>query len=66
MQLILSLQIIQFFRCIHDNIVMVGKVFKKDMIIREFNEFSELLQETYEKCASNNKGEVKKNWKIYI
>ena len=46
------------FSCIHDNIFIVGKVFKNDMVIAEFNEFLTKIEDVFEETKNVPTGEV--------
>ena len=46
------------YRCIADNIVVIGQAFKNDLVIPEFNKFIGEIQKIYNKCKLNQKGKV--------
>ena len=46
------------YRCVSDNIVVISKIFKNEMVIPEFEEFTEHIREIYESCKSNDRGAV--------
>ena len=54
-----------FFRCINDNIFMVGKVFKNDMVIQEFDYFCSMIENLFDTVAEISGGEVSNTGQLY-
>jgi len=45
-----------FKECVSDNIVLIAKAFKNEMVIPEFAEFSGHIKKLFDKCKSNDRG----------
>ena len=44
---------------------MITKIFKNDLVIPEFEDFTGMMSVIYSKCQRNEKGKVK-NWLRYL
>ena len=47
-----------FEKVVDENIVILSKVIKKDLVIPQFNEFCQDIEDMYIKCKQNQDGQV--------
>ena len=47
------------FRCTEENLPLIIKAFKRDLVIPEFSSFTEDVESICEKCKGNKRGKVR-------
>ena len=65
LRIIISL-CVAFSRSIHDNIFIVGKVFKNEMAITEFNEFCNKIEDIFEDTREIDCGLVNSFIRVFL
>ena len=50
---------IAYFRLASENFGLINKVFRRDLIVPEFKQFTDELTLIYNKCKSNREGKVR-------